>query len=36
MAALFGAVLMGEGFGRVRTLAACVIFGGVIVIAGYG
>ncbi|MSS71512.1 MAG: hypothetical protein EXS64_08475 [Candidatus Latescibacteria bacterium] len=36
MAALLGAVLMREGFGLVRIVAACVIFAGVIVIAGYG
>lgn len=36
MAALFGAVLVREEFGLVRTLAACIIFAGVLVIAGYG
>ena len=36
MAALFGAALMREGFGLIRTAAACVIFAGVLVIAGYG
>jgi len=36
LAALFGAVGMREGFGLVRTVAAGVIFAGVIVIAGYG
>lgn len=36
LAALFGSLYMREGFGPVRVLAACVIFAGVLLIAGYG